>query len=194
MNSNSRQPSFFANRSRVMCSASSLATGTTALWKASSAISPAVERLTSACRPSSMGGSSKALAIIMQQELLPLDAQVGVGAAGEAQDLGLLLAAEHGDAAGALDLVLPPADEAVVLLGRGLVEPERVLHDGVAGEAAGIAVGGEELVDGLEGDLEAAQAERRVGARVQADVHELVVEQRDEVLAWPKRRSARDCA
>ena len=59
-------------------------------------------------------------------------------------------------------------------------EPERVLHHGVAGEAAGVAVGGEELVDGFEGDFEAAEAEGRVAARVEAEVDELVVEQGNE--------------
>jgi hypothetical protein len=92
--------------------------------------------LTSASRPSIIGGSSKALAIMHQQELLPLDAQVGVGAAGEPQHLGLLLAAQQRDPAGAFDLVLPPADQAVVLLGRGLVQPQRVLHHRVGGEAS----------------------------------------------------------
>ena len=53
------------------------------------------------------------------EEFLPLQAEVGVGAAGEAQHLGLVFDGEDGDAAGALDLVLPPADEAVVLLRGG---------------------------------------------------------------------------
>ena len=50
------------------------------------------------------------------EELLPLQAKIGVGAARKTKDLGLLFAGEHGNAAGAFDLVLPPADEAVVLL------------------------------------------------------------------------------
>jgi hypothetical protein len=82
-------------------------------------------------------------------------------------------------AAGAFDLVLPPADEAVVLRGRGLVEPQRILRHGVGGQLAGEAVRAEELVDGFEGDFERAQAEGREAARVHADVHQLVVAQFD---------------
>ena len=69
-----------------------------------------------------------------------------------------------------------------MLLGCRLVQPQRVLHDGVRGEAAGVAVGAEKLVDGLERDLQPAQPERRVRARIQAKIHQLVVQQRDKFL------------
>ena len=93
------------------------------------------------------------------------EAKVGIGAAGEAQHFGLVLNGEDGDSAGAFDLVLPPADEALVMLRAEILEPERVLHDAVGGQARGEAMRAEEFVDGFEGDFEPAKAEGRVGAR-----------------------------
>src|SRR5581483_10861904 len=114
-----------------------------------------------------------------KQELLPFEAQVGVGAAAETEYLRLVLGGEDGHAPGAFDLVLPPADQPVVLGGAEVLEPEGVLHYRVRGQARGVAVGGEELVDGLKRHFQPAKPERGVGARVQADVDELVVVERD---------------
>src|SRR6187402_1185824 len=118
-----------------------------------------------------------------QKKLLPAEMQVGVGAAGEAQDLRLLLAAEDGHLAGAFDLVLPPAHHAFVLRGRGLLHPKGELLHAVACKTTGVTRRIEEGADGFEGDLKTTQAEGRVGARIQADVHQLAVEQRDGFLS-----------
>ena len=66
------------------------------------------------------------------EEFLPLQAEVGVSAAVEVQNFRLGFDREDGDFAGAFDFVLPPADEALVLLRSEVLQPERVLHDAVA--------------------------------------------------------------
>ena len=67
-----------------------------------------------------------------------------------------------------------------MLLGRALVQPQRILHHAVRCEAAGITVCLQKAGDGLKGNLDLAQAEDGVAARVEADVHQLVVAQRRE--------------
>src|SRR5438105_6467012 len=58
-----------------------------------------------------------------QQKLLPAEAQVSIGAGSKAQDLGLVLDREDGNASGALDLILPPADQALMMCGREVLQP-----------------------------------------------------------------------
>ena len=70
-----------------------------------------------------MGGRSNALAIMrMRNSCQAMRRSASVPPA-KRKHLGLLLAAQDGHAAGAFDLVLPPADEAVMLFGCGFVEP-----------------------------------------------------------------------
>ncbi len=116
------------------------------------------------------------------EELLPLQPQVGVGATAEAQHFGLGLDREDGHFAGAFDFILPPANEPLVMLWAEVLQPQRILHNGVAGEPRREAVRAKEFMDSFERDLEFAQAERGVGARIQPNVGELFVGERDFLL------------
>ena len=112
------------------------------------------------------------------EEFLPLEAKFGVrSTAGEAQHFGLILNGEDGNSAGAFDLVLPPADEALVMLRAEILQPERMYGDSLEArrEAKRCAQG---IQDEFEGDFELAKAEGRVAAGVEADVGELFITRR----------------
>jgi hypothetical protein len=125
------------------------------------------------------GGQIEGVGDHADEELLPLQAEISVSAAGEAQHFGLVFDGEDGDFAGAFDFVLPPADEALVMLRVEVLKPERVLHHAVAGETCGEPMGAEELVNGFEGDFEFPETKGGVGARVETYIGELFVGEGD---------------
>src|SRR5438132_7587791 len=62
---------------------------------------------------------------------------------------------------------------------REVLQPQRVLNDRIASQARSITMRAEKGIDGLEGDFKAPESEGRVRARVQPDVHQLVVIEHD---------------
>ena len=83
-----------------------------------------------------------------ESESLPRQAQIGIGSLRKSQDLRLLLGREQRYAPRTFDLVLPPADQSVMLRRRCFIEPERILRDRVRGQLAGKPMRAEKLVDG----------------------------------------------
>ena len=62
-----------------------------------------------------------------------------------------------------------------MLRGRGLVEPERILRNGVRRELAGKAMRAEKLIDGFKRNFERPESEGRKAARIHAHIDQLVV-------------------
>src|SRR5208337_1139409 len=91
------------------------------------------------------------------------------------QHLGLLLRREQRNPSRPFNLVLPPPDQAVMLRGCSLVQPQRILRYRIRRQLARKSMCAQELVHRLKRDFQWPQPKRREAAQVHADVDELVV-------------------
>ena len=111
------------------------------------------------------------------QKLLPCQPQIRIGSLRKPEHLRLLLGRNQRHPSRALDLVLPPANQPVVLYGCGLVQPQRILRHRVRRQFSREPVRAQKLIHGFKCHFQRPQPEGRKAARVHADVHQLVVHQ-----------------
>src|SRR5208282_840695 len=79
----------------------------------------------------------------------------------------------------ALNLVLPPSNQPIMMCRRQTLQPQRILHHRIRSQPPRIPVSAQKCIDRFERHFYPSQSERRVRPRIQPDITQLVIVQYD---------------